>query len=83
MLGGLLNRSDEAASACQRFKDLVGPSGLSSTMETAKNGGKVCWRDIPSEQRQAALTLETLSKSLSELRKELSQDQGEKHKVNI
>ena len=71
MLSGLVNRSDEAATATRRFKDLVGPSGYGSTMERARKDGKICWRDGPSEQRQATLTLEMLSGSLPALRKEV------------
>ena len=42
MKRNLVNRSDEAASARRRFKDLVGPSGLKSTLEKVGTEGIDC-----------------------------------------
>ena len=67
---GLAVRSDEDASARRRYKYLIGPSAIDSTILRKSREVNVCWKDANSQNEQVKLTLRALTSSLSNLRKE-------------
>ena len=66
---GLVERKDELASARRRFNHLTGQSGLDSMRRDLRDGRK-CWRDVTSDRKQAAITLDTVVGGLNQLRKD-------------
>ena len=70
MDNGLVGKTDEVASARRRFKNLIGPSGIYLMLKEFSHGRKKCWRDPLSEQKQATIILEEVTRRLRDLRKE-------------
>ena len=46
---GLAGRSDEDAAARRRFKYLIGPSAIGSTLQRKSSDSRICWREAISE----------------------------------
>ena len=68
---GLVSRTEEVASARRRFAYLVGPTSVRETKKwLLEKGNDFCWRDKPSEKRQARISMVNIKDGLDKARKE-------------
>ena len=61
---GIVNHSDEAASARRRYQFLTGPSGIWETLKEVSNWKDKCWRLRSSDREQGEMSLKILRDGL-------------------